>query len=48
MMSGLPAKSATLGMVIEARDAEHAAEIRDAAGKRRISCLAGRRQADPH
>jgi threonine dehydratase len=28
MMSGLSAKSATLGMVIEARDAEHAAEIR--------------------
>jgi threonine dehydratase len=28
MMSGHSAKSATLGMVIEARDAEHAAEIR--------------------
>ena len=28
MMSGLSAKSATLGMVIEARDAEHAGEIR--------------------
>src|ERR1700733_8194480 len=29
MMSGHSAKSATLGMVIEARDPEHAAEIRD-------------------
>lgn len=28
MLSGLSAKSATLGMVIEARDSEHAAEIR--------------------
>jgi len=28
MLSGLSAKSATLGMVIEARDAEHAADIR--------------------
>ena len=28
MMTDLPAKSATLGMVIEARDSEHAAEIR--------------------
>jgi len=29
MMAGTPAKSATLGLVVEARDAEHAQEIRD-------------------
>lgn len=29
MMAGIPAKSATLGLVVEARDAEHAQEIRD-------------------
>ncbi len=29
MMTDMPAKSATLGMVIEARDAEHAAEIKE-------------------
>jgi len=29
MMTGIPAKSATLGMVVEARDAEHGQEIRD-------------------
>ncbi len=28
MMAGIPAKSATLGLVVEARDAEHAQEIR--------------------
>jgi threonine dehydratase len=39
MMAGIPAKSATLGLVVEARDAEHAQEIRDrlaAAGFRQI------------
>jgi threonine dehydratase len=30
MMTGVSAKSATLGMVIEARDAEHGVEIRRA------------------
>ena len=39
MMSGHSAKSATLGLVIEARDAEHAGEIRDEAGERRVSRL---------
>jgi threonine dehydratase len=29
MMTGIPVKSATLGMVVEARDAEHGQEIRD-------------------
>jgi threonine dehydratase len=29
MMAGIPAKSATLELVVEARDAEHAQEIRD-------------------
>ncbi len=29
MMAGTPAKSTTLGLVVEARDAEHAQEIRD-------------------
>jgi threonine dehydratase len=29
MMTGVPAKSATLGMVVEARDAEHGQEIRE-------------------
>jgi hypothetical protein len=28
MMAGIPAKSATLELVVEARDAEHAQEIR--------------------
>ena len=39
MMAGIPAKSATLGLVVEARDAEHAQEIRDrlaAAGFRQL------------
>lgn len=39
MMAGIPAKSATLGLVVEARDAEHAQEIRErlaAAGFRQI------------
>lgn len=39
MMAGIPAKSATLGLVVEARDAAHAQEIRDrlaAAGFRQI------------
>ena len=39
MMSGMSAKSATLGMVIEARDAEHAGKSATAAGKGRISAL---------
>jgi hypothetical protein len=29
MMAGIPAKSATLELVVEARDTEHAQEIRD-------------------
>jgi threonine dehydratase len=29
MMAGIPAKSATLELVVEARDREHAQEIRD-------------------
>jgi len=29
MMTGVPVKSATLGMVVEARDGEHNQEIRD-------------------
>ena len=29
MMAGIPAKSATLGLVVEARDAAHAQEIRE-------------------
>jgi len=39
MMAGIPAKSATLELVVEARDAEHAQEIRDrlAAGGFRLS-----------
>ena len=39
VMAGIPAKSATLGLVVEARDAAHAQEIRDrlaAAGFRQI------------
>ena len=39
MMAGIPAKSATLGLVVEARDVAHAQEIRDrlaAAGFRQI------------
>lgn len=39
MMAGTPAKSTTLGLVVEARDAEHAQEIRDrleAAGFRQL------------
>jgi threonine dehydratase len=34
MMAGRPAKSATLGLVVEARDAEHAQGIRDALSAR--------------
>jgi threonine dehydratase len=39
MMAGIPAKSATLELVVEARDAEHAQEIRDrlASGGFRLS-----------
>jgi threonine dehydratase len=48
MMSGLSAKSATLGMVIEARDAGHAAEIRAGLEKGGFPVLTSRRQADPH
>jgi threonine dehydratase len=48
MMSGLSAKSATLGMVIEARDAEHATEIREGLEKGGFPVLTRRRQADPH
>ena len=48
MMSGLSAKSATLGMVIEARDAQHAAEIRDGLEKGGFPVLTSRRQADRH
>ncbi|MES2293205.1 MAG: threonine ammonia-lyase [Pseudomonadota bacterium] len=48
MLSGLSAKSATLGMVIEARDAQHATEIRTGLEKGGFPVLAGRRQADPH
>ena len=48
MMSGLSAKSATLGMVIEARDAEHAAEIRDRLDKGGFPANSGRRQGDNH
>ncbi|MGZ5921581.1 MAG: threonine ammonia-lyase [Rhizomicrobium sp.] len=48
MLSGLSAKSATLGMVIEARDAQHAVEIRTGLEKGGFPVLAGRRQADPH
>ncbi|HWA68620.1 MAG TPA: threonine ammonia-lyase [Rhizomicrobium sp.] len=33
MMAGIPAKSATLGLVVEARDTEHAQEIRDRLAK---------------
>ncbi|MBN9554579.1 MAG: threonine ammonia-lyase [Alphaproteobacteria bacterium] len=46
MMSGLSAKSATLGMVIEARDAEHAAEGRAGLGKGGFPVLTGRRRAE--
>jgi threonine dehydratase len=46
MMSGLSAKSATLGMVIEARDAEHAAEIRERLEKGGFPANAGRRRSD--
>jgi threonine dehydratase len=46
MMSGLSAKSATLGMVIEARDAEHAAEIRAGLEKGGFPVLTGRRRAE--
>src|SRR5215475_10859125 len=48
MMSGLSAKSATLGMVIEARDAEHAAEIRGRLEKGGFPASSGRRQGDTH
>jgi threonine dehydratase len=46
MMSGLSAKSATLGMVIEARDAEHAGEIRGKLEGGGFPVMTGRRQAD--
>jgi threonine dehydratase len=46
MMSGLSAKSATLGMVIEARDAEHAAEIRTRLEKGGFPANSGRRRSD--
>ena len=46
MMSGLSAKSATLGMVIEARDAEHANEIRDRLEQGGFPVNTGRRHAD--
>jgi len=45
MMSGLSAKSATLGMVIEARDAEHAAEIRAGLEKGGFPVLTARKPA---
>ena len=48
MMSGLSAKSATLGMVIEARDAEHAVEIRTRLEKGGFPANSGRRQGDHH
>ena len=48
MMSGLSAKSATLCMVIEARDAEHATEIRGRLEKGGFPANSGRRQNDPH
>ena len=48
MMSGLSAKSATLGMVIEARDAEHATEIRDRLERGGFPVNAGRRSSDHH
>ena len=48
MMSGLSAKSATLGMVIEARDAQHAVEIRAGLEKGGFPVLTSRRQADRH
>ena len=43
MMSGLSAKSATLGMVIEARDAQHAVEIRAGLENGGFPVLTGRR-----
>jgi threonine dehydratase len=46
MMSGMSAKSATLGMVIEARDAEHAADIRKALDGGGFPVMTGRRRAD--
>jgi threonine dehydratase len=46
MMTGLSAKSATLGMVIEARDGEHAAEIRGRLESGGFAILTGRRRAD--
>ena len=46
MMSGLSAKSATLGMVIEARDGEHAAEIRAGLESGGFPIITGRRSAD--
>ena len=46
MMSGMSAKSATLGMVIEARDAEHAGEIRGKLEGGGFPVMTGRRQAD--
>jgi threonine dehydratase len=46
MMTGLSAKSATLGMVIEARDGDHAAEIRGRLENGGFPVLTGRRRAD--
>jgi threonine dehydratase len=46
MMSGLSAKSATLGMVIEARDGEHAVEIRAGLESGGFPIITGRRSAD--
>ncbi len=48
MMSGLSAKSATLGMVIEARDSAHAAEIRGRLESGGFPVISGRRVSDPH
>jgi hypothetical protein len=42
----MSAKSATLGMVIEARDAEHAGEIRGKLEGGGFPVMTGRRQAD--
>ena len=48
MMSGMSAKSATLGMVIEARDAEHAAEIRAGLEGGGFPVLTGHRRRADH
>lgn len=46
MMSGMSAKSATLGMVVEARDAQHAAEIRKTLEGGGFPVMTGRRRTD--